>query len=216
MAVKRVVLIRPGETDWNKLGRWQGQVAVPLNEHGIAQAERLAQFVRPIGLSAIYSSDLRRAKDTAEILGKTSSLTPVYDARLRERSMGEWQGLTLAEIMVWYPEDYAQVQKDPNGFQVPSGESRKQVGERVRLAFEEIIKEGGDTIGIISHTTAIRTLLAALVPESNPYNLHFRNMSVTTIMQENGKWSISQFDDITHLEGMKSSAFPEVEESDKQ
>ena len=65
MAVKRVVFIRPGETEWNKIGRWQGIVGVPLNGHGRAQAERLAKFVRNINLDALYSSDLRRAKDTA-------------------------------------------------------------------------------------------------------------------------------------------------------
>jgi broad specificity phosphatase PhoE len=212
MAVKRVVFIRPGETDWNKIGRWQGIVGVPLNTHGRAQAERLAKFVRNIGLEALYSSDLRRAKDTAEIIAGTANVKMVYDGRLRERGMGEWQGLTLDEIRAWYPDDYARVQADPEGFQVPAGESRRQVAQRVRACFEDIIGRGGNTIGVISHTTAIRGLLAELVPNSDPYNLQFRNMSVTTIAQgENGTWAISQLDDVSHLEGISSEAFGEVE-----
>ncbi len=214
MSVKRVVLIRPGETDWNKLGRWQGHVIVPLNVTGRAQAERLAQFVRPIGLHAIYSSDLRRARDTAEILARVAGLQPIYDPRLRERSMGEWQGLTLREIMEWDPDEYSRLLADPDGYQVPLGESRAQVTQRARAAFEEIIAAGGETIGIISHTTAVRGLLANLVPGCNPYQLQFKNMSVTTIVHEDdGTWQISQLDDVTHLEGMPTQSVGELEEN---
>jgi broad specificity phosphatase PhoE len=211
MTVKRVMFIRPGETEWNKLGRCQGHVAVPFNAHVQAQAERLAKFIRPIGLNVLYSSDLRRARDTAEIIAKFTDLKPIYDPRLRERSMGEWQGITLDEIVTWYPEAYARVQADPQNFQIPGGESRRQVAERVKMAFEDIIARGGDTIGIISHTTAIRSLIAALIPESDGYNLHFKNMSVTTLMQEdNQTWRISQLDDVTHLEGITSTTFVEL------
>jgi 2,3-bisphosphoglycerate-dependent phosphoglycerate mutase len=216
MAVKRVMFIRPGETEWNKDGRWQGHVAVPLNAHGQAQAERLARFIRPIGLTAIYSSDLRRARDTAEIIAKFSDIKPIYDQRLRERGMGDWQGMTLEEIVVWYPEAYKRVQTDPQNFQVPGGESRRQVTERVRLAFDDAVARGGDTIGIITHTTALRSLLNELVPDSNAFNLHFKNMSVSTIMQEeDGSWRITQLDDVTHLEGFSSAAFYELEEGKK-
>ncbi len=212
MAVKRVVFMRPGETEWNKIGRWQGHVEVPLNEQGRVQVQRLAQFVRPLGFKAIYSSDLRRAKDTADIIAAACGLQPRYDPRLRERHMGEWQGLTLSEIQSWYPDSYARMQADPNGFQIPGGESRKQVTERVRAAFEDIILRGGEIIGIISHATALRLLLADLVPDCDPYTINFRNMSVTTLVHEEGNvWSLSQLDDVTHLEGMPSMSFPEVE-----
>jgi broad specificity phosphatase PhoE len=214
MTVQRVVFIRPGETDWNKLERWQGHVIVPLNSTGRAQAERLAQFIRPIGLTSIYSSDLRRARDTAEILCALSDLTPIYDARLRERSMGEWQGLTLREIVEWEPQQYARLIADPDGYQVPLGESRRQVALRARAAFDEIILQGGETIGVITHTTAMRSLIAGLVPGSNPYHMQFKNMSVTTIVrQQDGNWQISQLDDVTHLEGMPTQSFIELEEN---
>jgi len=217
MGVKRVVFMRPGETAWNKIGRWQGNVAVPLNEQGRAQVQRLAQFVRPLGFAAIYSSDLHRAKDTADIIAGACGLEARYDQRLRERHMGEWQGLTLAEIQSWYPESYARMQADPDGFQIPGGESRKQVTQRVRAAFEDILLRGGEMIGIISHATALRLLLADLVPDCNPYTIRFRNMSVTTLVhEEDGTWSISQLDDVTHLEGLSSMSFPEVESLEKE
>lgn len=207
MSVKRVVFIRPGETEWNKIGRWQGIVAIPLNMHGITQAKRLAQFVRNIGLDVIYSSNLRRAKDTAAVLSEYTHVPFHYDERLRERDMGLWQGLSTNEIRDWYKVQYEELIADPQNVPVPRGESRAQVSARVNACFQEVTAKEGETIGIISHTTAIRSILAELIPNSDPYNIPFHNMSVTTIARDNNVWSISQLDDMTHLEGMKSAVF---------
>lgn len=212
MTVKRVVFIRPGETEWNKQGIWQGHVMIPLNDHGRAQSERLAQFIRNIGLDALYSSDLRRAMDTAKIIADKAELSVKYDGRLRERSIGDWQGLKQVNIVAWYPDEYDALCADPYNYVVPHGESRQQVYERVRVCFDEIVATGGETVGIVSHTTAIKALLDALVPGSDPFDMNFRNMSVTTIQHVGGdEWQITQLDDVTHLEGMPSSSFPEVE-----
>jgi broad specificity phosphatase PhoE len=216
MAVKRVILIRPGETTWNKMGRWQGIVQVPLDDHGRAQATRLAHFIRNIGIEALYSSDLRRARDTAEIISEKLGFDPHYEQRLRERNMGQWQGLTLREIMDWYPDEYDRLLQEPHTYQIPGGESRRQVASRVSACFEDIVGRGGDVVGIISHTTSIKTLLADLVPECEPYDMSFSNMSVTTIKYiNNDHWEITQLDDITHLEGMGTFAIPEVEEKEQ-
>jgi broad specificity phosphatase PhoE len=217
MSIKRVVFIRPGETDWNRLKRWQGWVAVPLNTYGRQQAQRLASFIRPIGMSAIYSSDLRRAMDTANILAEQLGFTARPDARLRERSVGHWQGLTKEEVVSWYPEEYSRLQSEPMTYQIPGGESRKQVEERVRACFEDIIARGAtsDTIGIITHTTAIRTLLEDLVPNYNPNSHSYSNLSVTTIEhQADNTWRIGLLDDISHLQGMETLSFPELEDKE--
>lgn len=212
MSVNRIVLIRPGETEWNKLGRWQGTVAVPLNAHGILQAKRLAKFVRNIGLDAIYSSDLRRAKETAAIISEYTNVPLQYDKRLRERSMGGWQGLTINEIQDWYRVEYKELLADPHHIRVPNGESRLEVATRVLECFHEIINREGNTVGIISHTTAIRTLLAELIPDSAPYNMYFHNMSVTTIVRNDDSiWKITQLDDVSHLEGMASAYIGGIE-----
>ena len=116
MAIKRVLFIRPGETDWNRQGRWQGWVASRLNDYGRAQALALAKYVRNIGLSALYSSDSRRAVETAEILAAQLDFKPVLDERLRERNVGAWQGMTLEEIQSWNVEDYHALQADIENF----------------------------------------------------------------------------------------------------
>jgi broad specificity phosphatase PhoE len=216
MSVKRVMFIRPGETDWNRLNRWQGQVHIPLNEHGRQQAERLAQFIRPLGIQMIYSSDLRRARDTAELLAAALQTQTMFDKRLRERHMGEWQGLTLQDIKAWYPEEYARLRENPFQYQIEGGESRQQVMTRVRACFGDIMgRSNSETIGIVSHTTAIMTILNDLVPESNPFDLEFSNISVTTIVQDDdGSWQVAQLNDVSHLDGMPTLTLGGVTEYD--
>jgi broad specificity phosphatase PhoE len=214
MTVKRVIFIRPGETDWNREFRFQGQVAVPLNEHGKRQAQRLANFIRNIGVSALYSSDLKRAAQTAELLGGKLGFEPVLDARLRERNIGVWQGLTQKEMEGWYPAEYQQFRADPDAYRMPQGESRKEVRERMLAAFADILKQDkGETVAVISHSTAINALLAEIVHTVVFGSVDVSNTSVTTIKRDDaGKWQLVAADDVTHLEGMTAQKVGELEE----
>ena len=219
MSVKRVIFIRPGETAWNRYKRWQGHCEIPLNDNGRKQAARLGQFVRNTGVTKLYSSDLSRAAETAQILAEHLGIEPILDARLRERDIGHWQGLTMAEIQEWYPGEYAKLLADPDGHQIiGNGESRSEVEARVLSSFDDAIKDDGDeVIGVVSHSTALRVLLRRLVPDSNPYGRSFSNMSVTTLMRNgDGDWRIVQLDDVSHLEGIETLSVPEVEQNQNE
>ncbi len=212
MTVKRVILIRPGETDWNRRGRWQGWAAVPLNTHGRNQARYLARFIRNVGMSALYSSDLKRAVETAEILAEKLGFKPIFDARLRERNIGDWQGLTQDEMRDWYPDEFQQLMSDRAGYAVPGGESRNQVKTRMMTAFNDYLKEAkGETIGILSHSSAIRALLSQWMSEEQLVGTDVGNTSVTTIAREdeNGTWRIIASNDLLHLEGIESQSLGE-------
>ena len=205
MAPRMLVLIRPGETDWNRDERWQGWVAIPLNEHGKEQARRLASFVRSLGIAALYTSDLRRAEDTAQIIGEVTGLMPIPSKKLRERDIGTWQGLTQAEVVGWYEKQYQRLRQDPENYVIPGGESRAQVAARVRDFFNDMMhKESGEVVGIVSHTLAIHTILSDLVPDYDMYKHKLPNISVTTVMrnEEDGTWRITRVGDVSHLEGM--------------
>ncbi|MBL8160653.1 MAG: histidine phosphatase family protein [Anaerolineae bacterium] len=217
MAVKRVIFIRPGETDWNRQLRWQGWVAIPLNELGRKQAQRLASFMRNIGISALYSSDLRRALETAQLIVEPLDFQPILDERLRERNIGDWQGLTPDEMQNWFPDEYARLMEDPDNFRVPGGESRADVRKRMRAAFDDIIAQAaGETVAIMSHTTAINALLTDLLPGGYRTKTLFSNSSVTTIhLGDDGVWQLVAADDVMHLEGLESKAFPELEDKRK-
>jgi alpha-ribazole phosphatase len=157
----RLFLIRHGETDWNTEGRWQGQADVPLNPKGICQATQIAQRLRSSGLNAIYSSDLVRARQTAQILADTVGRAVFVDARLREIHQGEWQGMLVSEIQERYAEEFQQRRDDPLSVAPPGGETTLQVQERVLSAVEEIrAKHPGETVAIVSHGFAIAVILA--------------------------------------------------------
>lgn len=214
MAIQQLVFLRPGETDWNRMERWQGTVAVPLNEMGRAQAERAAQYIRNTGMNALYTSDLQRALQTAQIIADAIGLQPIQDARLRERAVGIWQGLTRQEIASWYPDEYAQLQADPENYRIPGGESRRDVRERVQSFMTDLFaREQSEVVGILSHTTAMRLLLPELVPDFEPNKIKYSNMSVTTLGREgNGPWRITMLDDTRHLEGLATRTFGELED----
>lgn len=214
MPMKRVLFIRPGETEWNRVGRQQGWVSIPLNEHGRQQAARLANFLRHLGLGALYASDLRRAQETAEILAEKLSIDPIYDSRLRERNVGLWQGLTIGEITEWSGEEYRQFRERVNKFQIPGGEARFQVVERIQSAFQDIEKHEKDveTVGIVTHSIAIRTLLSQLLPDYPSSGMPLSNISVTTINRnEEGNWQMVEANDVSHLEGMETKTIAEPE-----
>ena len=92
-----LLLVRHGETDWNADGRLQGQTDRPLNDYGRRQAQQLAEAFETEGLEAIYSSDLARARETAEIVGERLGLPVALDPDLREKDWGNWEGLTPVE-----------------------------------------------------------------------------------------------------------------------
>lgn len=211
--VKRIIFIRPGETEWNRQGKQQGWVASPLDVRGVQQAEKLAKVVPSIGVGAIYSSDLVRAKQTTEILARKLGLTPVYDERLRERSVGNWQGLTLNEIRDWYSREYAALQADPDQFRIPGGESRLDVEKRMKAAIVDILAaSSNETIAIISHTTAIKMCVRMLAGTDVEFNF-VTNTSVTTLSRtESSTWRVIAVDDTLHLEGLEATAVEEPED----
>jgi broad specificity phosphatase PhoE len=214
VTVKRVIFIRPGETDWNRLIRWQGWVASPLNEHGRKQANQLANYIRHIGMSALYTSDLRRALETAEILSEKLGFPPIPDQRLRERNIGEWQGLTIDEMRNWFPDQYQNLLLDSENYRVPGGESRKDVCLRMRAAFNDILKQDkGGTVGIMSHTTAIHALLGEIIPGNLSNEVAVSNTSVTTIARkDDDSWQLVAADDVMHLDGLETQQSPELED----
>ena len=214
MTVNRVILMRPGETDWNRQGRWQGWVASPLNDYGRAQAKALARYIRNIGMSALYSSDSRRAVETAQLLSEQLGFAPVFDRRWRERDVGAWQGMTLEEIRSWNVDEYHQLQADSENFRVPEGVSRADVRQRVMAAFEALLEEDkGSTVGVITHTTSTHMLLDSLVSGYDIHGTALGNTAVTTISRiDSSAWQLVALDDLSHLEGLKAGHVDELEQ----
>ena len=131
-----IVLVRHGETDWNVERRWQGHADPGLNETGRAQAAAVARSLAAKPFDAVYSSDLARARETAEIIGTELALPVQLDARLREVDVGEWSGLTTPEIEQRYPDSLRR--RDEGGIGWEHGETYTAMGDRVVEALHAI------------------------------------------------------------------------------
>jgi alpha-ribazole phosphatase len=157
----RLILIRHGETDWNVEGRWQGHADVPLNASGRAQAEATARALAGRPICAIYSSDLERARGTAEPLARQTGWPVRLEPRLREIHQGEWQGLLVTEIEERYAEAFRSRRADPLHVAPPGGETALEVQARVLSAVQDILRAHPDeTVVIVSHGFTLAVILA--------------------------------------------------------
>lgn len=156
---RTLFLARHGETDWNAEGRWQGQTDVPLNPAGRAQALALAERMRPEGIAAVASSDLARARATADIVAGALGLGGVrVDRDLREQGYGRFEGLTRHESEARFPAEWARYAADWR-VTPPGGEPYPELVRRVRSALGRLAAELPPPALVIMHGGAIRALL---------------------------------------------------------
>lgn len=157
------LLARHGETEWNRDGRWQGQSDVALSALGLAQARALGQRLAPEPVAAIYSSDLIRARATAEaIAGILRRPAPVHlDRRLREVDVGRIAGLTRREVAETFPEFWAALKEYPVDTRFPGGETFRELEARALEAVQEIATRHPDeTVLVVTHGGVIRSVVA--------------------------------------------------------
>lgn len=160
--LRQLLLARHGETDWNVAGRWQGHTDVPLNATGRRQAAALAERLRREGILAVGSSDLCRARHTAEIVaGALGVPLALVLPGFREQRYGRFEGLTPRECEERHPDDWARYVADPRAGP-PEGETRGALLERVLGALRVAAARLAGPALIVTHGGALRALLTAL------------------------------------------------------
>jgi broad specificity phosphatase PhoE len=148
----QLVLLRHGQTDWNLQGRWQGQADPPLNAAGRVQVLRAAWALRQYRFDAIYSSNLQRALQTAEILAIGRMQPVAADARLREICLGSWQGMFSREIEAQYPEEFRLWHTSPLAMRPPQGEHVSELALRVTDAITQFTRQHPEgRIAVVGH-----------------------------------------------------------------
>lgn len=199
----QVILIRHGQTDWNVAGRWQGHSDIPLNDTGRSQARALAQRLKKWQLTALYTSDLSRAAETAAIIGQAVALEPIPMFAWRERFCGDFEGLTNADIAERFPEQWAKLQQ--GHLELPNGETAPVLLGRIMPAFEALIaSHQGQRFAIVSHGGVLRLLISTVLglDAEAPDRLSVSGNTGLSVFQigEHGYRRLSLLNDTAHLE----------------
>jgi probable phosphoglycerate mutase len=157
--VTELLLVRHGETDWNRDLRFQGHADRPLNETGREQARAIAEELAREKIDAIYTSDLERARETAELIAERAGVPFVLEPQLREIDVGEWQGLTRSEIEERFPDGMRKWHEHGHGWE--AGETYDELAERVLAAIARIVHQHPDgRVVVVGHGGTIRAIRA--------------------------------------------------------
>lgn len=199
-----IFLIRHGETVWNTKKLIQGQLDSPLTDNGIHQSNLLSHRIKKIDPDIIYTSDLKRAVDTANIINQHINKDIVEISGVRERHWGVFQGADWPKVKKFFPTQYKYYKNDSKNYIIPNGESYNQVNKRTMESLIDIVENHRNKkIVIVTHGGIISPLIRFLL--SIPYETHRKfmisNTSVTKLLYNDFGFSILSLGDVAHLEG---------------
>lgn len=196
-------LVRHGETEWNKLGRFQGHQDINLNERGLAQAKETAKAAADWGLVAIYTSPLARTVQVAQEIAKVTPLPVSQEPGLMELSLGDLEGVTGQEMREGWPEVFAAWRSNPEQVSMPNGESLAQLRNRAWRSILQIEqKHSADaSVVVISHNFAIRSIIGELlgVPLENFHRMSLSLASVCTFDSDDRGRRLISYNSTGHL-----------------
>jgi broad specificity phosphatase PhoE len=202
-----IILVRHGETEWNRREIFRGRADIELSETGAKQAELLAKYLSQAKIAAIYSSPLRRALKTAEAIASHHSLEVKTAAGLIDLDYGKWQGLRHQEVTVSYQELYGAWLKNPHRVKMPAGESLDDVRRRAIGVVDGVIRQHEGTVVLVSHRVVNKVLICALLGLDNS---HFWNIrqdvgAITTFTYENDRFTLTRQNDTSFLKAIPTA-----------
>lgn len=196
-------MIRHGQSTWNREHRIQGQLDPPLSDQGRRQAELLGARLGVHRFVAAYSSDLKRAAETAQLIAGFAGVPVQPLGGLREVFLGEWEGLTSEEIAERYPEAWSRWVEEPDWDVVPGGEGAALFEARVAAALDDIFNRHahGDVL-VVTHGGVIQIALHRVVgrPSRGLFPFKIQNASISVLEQRDGRMVIGGVNDVAHLE----------------
>jgi broad specificity phosphatase PhoE len=202
------MLIRHGDTTWNVDEIFRGRANVELNETGIKQAELLAKHLADERIAAIYSSPLKRALKTAEIIALPHHIDVITAPELVDFDYGEWQGLSHDTVKERYQTLYAQWSSNPHLAKVPKGESLDDVRERVLSLVDRIITNHEGTVALVSHRVVGKVLICALLglDSSHFWNIRLDTCGITTFVYQDKSFILEKHNDTSFLKSIDRPA----------
>ena len=196
-------VVRHGETDWNKLGRFQGHTDISLNDRGLSQARETAVASEDWGYTAIYSSPLVRTVQVAEEIAKVTPMLVSQEPGLKELSLGDLEGVTGEEMRNDWPALFAAWRTEPEKMSMPNGESLGELRDRTWQVILDIEQKhsSDDSIGVISHNFAIRSIVNELLgmPLAYFHRMSLNLASVCTFDSDERGRRLTGYNSTSHL-----------------
>lgn len=199
----RIVLVRHGQTEWNRVERFRGRADIPLNETGLAQAEatgrRIASEWRP---AAVYSSPLSRAVKTAGVIAGHFALSVLTHPGIIDIDYGQWQGLRPDEVRERWQKMIDAWYTTPDSLHVPGAETLADIRIRAMGAVKELVdRHGGVTVVVVSHTVINRIILLGVLGLSNDrfWRLRQDTCAINCFEAEGGIFTLVSMNDTCHL-----------------
>lgn len=204
--MKKIFLVRHGESEWNILKKVQGQKNIPLTKNGIYQAHLIGNRLKNEKIDIIYSSHLNRAKDTANIIGKTINTNIITKKELQEINFGVWEGMSQEDINKNYNKDLILWRKEPEKLKIGEIETLENLQIRSMRCINNIIKnDSSENIVVVSHSATLKTIILGLLNMNLCHfkNLTLNNVSLTIIEFRNYNKVLKVLNDISHLKENK-------------
>ena len=198
----QIIIVRHGQTEWNIKKIRQGHLDSPLTAKGRVQARALGERLAREKFTAIYSSDLGRAVNTAAEVAKVTGHEIVTDTRLRERHLGIFQGLNGEEIETKFPEERRLFRTSGPDYVIPGGESMRQmVARNVAYLSELAEKHDGESVLVVTHGGVVSGFFRHTleIPLEAPRRFEFVNAGINVFARDNGHWMLLTWGDVSHL-----------------
>lgn len=216
----RFILVRHGQTEWNRVERYRGRADIPLNEVGIAQAQAVAERLAGVPIAAVYSSPLSRAFETARAIAEKHGHDVETTDALIDIDFGDWQGLTPKEVSEKYPDLHSDWLHHPERVKMPGGESLDDVRARVldfvkELSFPRQKEDRGkdlakrfenQTVVLVSHRVVCKVLLCAVLELDNSrfWQIEQDNVAINTFEWDQRQgFVVHSINDTCHLKGLE-------------
>jgi broad specificity phosphatase PhoE len=198
----RIILVRHGETPWNKDKVFRGSVDIPLNDTGREEARLAGEWLKGEKIDAAYSSPLSRAVETAEAIARHHGLAVYKLEGLADLNYGDWQGLSLAKVKKKYPNLYRQWETMPQTVRFPQGETLEEVRVRALAAVDQVLRRHPrQSILLVSHRVVNKVLIAAFIglDDSHFWRIGQDTTAVNRFDKAGPVWNIVTINDTSHL-----------------
>ncbi len=197
-------IVRHGQTEWNILGKTQGQGNSKLTEKGILQAKELSVGMEKYPIDMIFSSDLGRAVQTAEIVGEKFGIEVQKTEALREMGFGEWEGKLIPEITEKYADIYKTWRNEPHLAKIPGGETLDTIKKRLEIFINDLNeKYDNKNILLVSHSVTVRVFLLLMLDSDmkNIYRIKQDNTALNIVEWRNYGPVVTKMNDTSHITG---------------